>query len=226
MQEVENENLKYKFQFIYEGIRLDSAEDLIKTYKLNKDITWDYIYDNYLKINVHDHEYNNLLFKLKNMWYDDYINPWNCKEVFSLNNQELKYMLLSMIGADAIEKEINPILVDRQSIRKKQPRYKVLGKNGHKVNKRFKNGDLKEDFVEYDDIYELYYFDKNVLNTDSNVYYVKCKDTSTNKIYYIYVNGDDDRCKYDAISAIAWTMRDYEGNPFTKEEYLSIFAEA
>lgn len=226
MRKFENDQYTLEASFYWEGIQFDTLEDLVRLMKLNTDFTWDYVRWYYLDLQTDEPEYLQLLDEAEKMWHDENIKPWTAKEVFRLTNQEQKYLLFSMIGPDQIEQEMNPTLVDRQTLTKKQPRYTVEGKDGHKVTKRFSNEQLKEDLVEYQDTYELYYFDKSKLGTENNVYYVKCKDTSTDRVYYLYVDGTDERCKYDAISAIAWTMRDPEGNPFTKEDYLSIVAEA
>lgn len=226
MRKFENDLYSIEASFYWEGIQFNSLEELIKLMKLNEDFTWDYVRWYYLDLQTDEPEYLQLLDEAEALWNDSNVKPWTAKEIFKLDNQEQKYLLFSMIGPDEIEKEMNPTLVDSQTLIKKQPRYTVEGKTGHKVTNKFKNEDLKETFVEYEDTYQLYYFDKSKLGTESNVYYVRCKDTSTERVYYIYVDGTDDRCNTDAVSAIAWTMRDPDGVPFTKEEYLQIHAEA
>lgn len=226
MRKFENEEYTIEASFYWEGIQFDTLEEMIKCMKLNEDFTWEYVRWYYLDLQTEEPEYLQLLDEAEKLWNDPTVKPFTAKEVFRLVNQEQKYLLFSMIGPDQIEQEMEPTLIDSQTLVKRQPRYVVEGKDGHKVTKRFKKDDLKEDMVEYEDTYELYFFDKSKLGTEDNVYYVKCKDTSTNRQYYLYVDGTDERCKYDAVSAIAWTMRDPEGNPFTKEEYLQIVAEA
>ena len=226
MQKFENDEYTLEVSYHWEGIQFDNLKDMIKCIKLNKDFTWEYVRWYYLDLQTDEPEYLQQLEEAEKLWNDPNVQPFTAKEVFMLTNQEQKFLLFSMIGPDQIEKEMEPTLVDKQTLLKRQPRYNVDGKKQHKVTERFKKDMLSQNIVEYEDTYELYYFDKSKLGTDEDVFYVKCKDTSTDRIYYLYVDGTDERCKNDAVSAIAWTMRDPEGNPFTKEEYLEIFAEA
>lgn len=224
MRKFENEDYTMEASFYWDGIQFETLDQLVKTMKLNKDFTWEYVKDYYLDLQTDEPEYLELLKETEELW--NTTQPWTAKEVFSLTNQEQKYLLLSMIAPEQIEEEMSPVLVDRQTLTKTQPRYNVDGKTGHKVTKRFKPDQVNENLIQFEDTYELYYFDKSKLGTENDVYYVKCKDTSTDRVYYIYVDGTDPRCKTDAISAIAWTMRDPEGKPFSKEDYLNIFTEA
>jgi hypothetical protein len=226
MRKFENEEYTLEMSFYWDSIQFDELIDIIRLMKLNSDYTWDYVRWYFLDLQTDEKEYLDALKEAEELWNNPEVKPWTAKEVFMLSNQEQKYLLFSLIGPDQIEQEMNPTLVDSQTLVKRQPRYNVEGKDGHKVTRRFTPEQLKQDFVEYQDTYELYYFDKSKLGTENNVYYVKCKDTSTDRVYYLYVDGSDPRCQTDAISAIAWTMRDPEGNPFTREQYLTIYAEA
>jgi len=218
-------NLDYKnFKYFYEEIKLDSLVDLIRILKINKDNTWDHIKNRYL--HIENSEYDEIIKKAKEIWDDNRVRPWNAVDAFKLTNQELKYKILSLIGPEEIQKVIEPKLIDRKVIIKKQPRYKISGKKSHKVTEVFKKEELIEEIHEFEDIYELYLIDKNKLNTPEDICYVKCKDTSTDRIYYLYVDSSDSRCNSDAISAIAWTMRFPNGEPFTKEDYLNLYSEA
>jgi hypothetical protein len=228
MRTFENEEKGYTLEasFYWDGIRWDTLEQMIKTMKLNEDFTWEYVRWYYLDLQTDEEEYLALVDECEQLWHDENVKPWTATEVFALQNQEQKYLLLSMIGADKIESEMEPTLVDRQVLTKQQPRYAVTSKGEHKLRDRFKKSELIESSTTYEDIYELYKFDKSKLETNNDVYFVKCKDTSTDRVYYIYVDGRDERCNRDAISAIAWTMRDPDGEPFTKEMYLQLKAEA
>jgi hypothetical protein len=226
MRKFENEEYTLEANFYWDGIRFETLEEMIKTIKINTDFTWEYVRDYYLDLQTNEPEYLALVEECRELWYDENVRPWTAKEIFSLQNQEQKYLLLSLIGADEIEKEMEPTLVDRKVLSKSQPRFDIKSKGSHKLTKRFKKDELIEDNITYEDIYELYKFDKSKLNTNNDVYFVKCKDTSTDRVYYIYVDGRDNRCNSDAISAIAWTMRDPDGEPFTPEMYLQLKAEA
>lgn len=228
MRKFENKEKGYTIEasFYWEGIKFDTVEQMMKTIKLNPDFTWDYVRWYYLDLQTDEPEYLQLVDECEKLWHDENCKPWTAKEIFALDNQEQKYLLFSMIGADKIEEEMQPTLIDRQVLNKTQYRYDVKNKGVHKLTERFKREDLTEEEVTYEDIYELYKFDKSKLNTNNDVFYVRCKDTSTDRVYYLYVDGKDERCNSDAVSAIAWTMRDPDGVPFTKEMYLQLKSEA
>ena len=61
-----------------------------------------------------------------------------------------------------------------------------------------------------------------MLLTEEDVFLVKCKDTSTDRIYHIYVDPNISGATTDAISAIASTMRTSDGKPLTKEQYIDL----
>ena len=86
------------------------------------------------------------------------------------------------------------------------------------------NADLKPYTHEFEDVYELYKVSSNLLGLEKrlwqNVYFVKCKCASSDRMYYIYVHPEAAK-NHDAIEAIAWTMR-WNGIPLTKEQYLHL----
>lgn len=156
---------------------------------------------------------------VKEMWDD--INPISVKEAFEQKNAETRRIYFDCIGVVELFKAADPKLLDKQVVKKKRMRW-----------------DEKNDPYEYDfeDVYELYSVDPNKLyeGTDDNVTRwrartkytaVRCWCTSTNREYWIYVpesaalqDGireweEEERKKYDALKAIAWTIRIDVTNP-------------
>ncbi len=147
--------------------------------------------------------------------WDD-ITPITVQEALVLDNTELRRIYFSCIGVEKLFKELEPVLKDRQVIKKKRMKW-----------------DDANDPVEYEfeDVYELYeiegkkLFEKDKLGREPNpIYAVRCWCTTTNREYWLYVNeqaalGDtrwvplDKDKKYDAIQAIAWTIRIDVQNP-------------
>lgn len=87
--------------------------------------------------------------------------------------------------------------------------------------------------ITYDDEYTLLSIPKSTMKIDTsngepNVYMVKCKDTSTSRVYYLYIKPEF--AKGSAIDAIASTFQIEDENgqmrPITREEYLAMDAES
>ena len=154
--------------------------------------------------------------ELKDFWND--IKPMTFKEIAKMKNLEERRVGILCLGLERLAKEIKPKLIDKQTI-KKVTNY--LDREGNLVQKKF------------NDTYELYevdgkYFSEGITNSWQkmpNSYFVKCKDTSTDREYFIWVEpqsvfqtnkGENSREYYDrekgakqinAIQAIAWTIQ-------------------
>lgn len=148
---------------------------------------------------------------VEEMW--EHISPITTKEAFEQKNAEARRIYFDCIGVVELFKSANPQLLDKQVIKKKRTRW-----------------DDKNDSYEYEfeDVYELYAVDPNELykgtETDNSRWRarsmyiaVRCWCTSTNREYWIYVPEDaalkegyrnwDEKKQYDAVKAIAWTIR-------------------
>ena len=145
----------------------------------------------------------------------DSIKAVTVKDALAIPNTEIRRVYFNCIGVQKLFKELDPILRDRQVIKKKRTKWDD-------------NNDPQE--YTFEDVYELYeiegkkLFDKNRWNQEPNpVFAVRCWCTTTNREYWLYVNdqaalGDtrwplDKDKKYDAIQAIAWTIRLDVENP-------------
>lgn len=154
---------------------------------------------------------------IQEMW--DSIVPISTKEAFEQKNAEMRRLYFDCIGVIELFKAANPTLLDKQVVKKKRTRW-----------------DEKNDPYEYEfeDIYELYAIDPNELykgtETDnsrwrarSKYIAVRCWCTSTQREYWIYVPETnalkpgyrewDEKKEYDAVQAIAWTIRIDIKNP-------------
>lgn len=161
-------------------------------------------------------KYRNTPFKgLEDIWED--IVPISFKEIVSeIQNIEQRRIAVGCLGLENIYKEVNPTLIKSETISKETF---WVGENGELIKKNF------------EDTYELYEVKGNVWGegTDfgwrnpNNVHFVKCKDTSTDREYFIWVDAQSvyrtnnkDKWlsssenfgeKITPIQAIAWTIQ-------------------
>ena len=157
---------------------------------------------------------------VEEMW--DSIVPITIQEAFSERNAERRRVYFDCIGVEKIFKNLNPKSLDKQVIKKKRHRW-------DEKNEPWTH--------EFEDEYELFSIDPKELYATSDLsdwqkqrqatkyVAVRCKCTSTQREYWIYVpeeeaicNGarvwdDDKKKRYDAIKAIAWTIRIDITNP-------------
>lgn len=142
---------------------------------------------------------------IEEMW--ESIKPATVKEALAKDNAEERRVYFDCIGIQKLFQSLEPVLLDRQVLTKKRTKW-----------------DDKGDPIEYEfeDVYELYeidgykMFDKDQWGrSPSPVYAVRCWCTTTNREYWLYVNEEAatgerwnrENAKYDAVRAIAWTIR-------------------
>lgn len=150
--------------------------------------------------------------ELYDIWDD--IKPLKFKQIASLPNLEQRRVGINCLGLERLVKEIKPKLISKETIKKETT---WVNEKGELVSKNF------------NDTYELYEVDGKIFSEGlhrweemSNSYYVKCKDTSTDREYLLWVdlnsvyitNNENDRYghdfslkKVDAVSSIAWTIQ-------------------
>lgn len=139
------------------------------------------------------------------MW--DSVIPVTVEEALAIPNTEIRRTYFDCIGIETLFKELKPSLLDKQVVKKKRTRWDD-------------NNDPYE--YEFEDVYELYEIEgKKLYEKDrwgqepAPVYAVRCWCTTTNREYWLYVPREaatgvrwsTDTPKYDAIRAIAWTIR-------------------
>ncbi|HTF81653.1 MAG TPA: hypothetical protein VL947_08005, partial [Cytophagales bacterium] len=131
-------------------------------------------------------------------------------EALALQNAEQRMIALTVFSPDEFISAVNAELLDMQSITKKNIRW---------------DAQLQPYMHVYEDVYSLYKISafelglENIARTPS-IYFVKCRCTSTDKIYYLYVP-EAVAASRDAVEAIAWTYR-FNGKPLTKSQYLHL----
>lgn len=149
--------------------------------------------------------------QLAEFWDD--IEPITFSDILSITNTENRRVAFKYYGIERLYNEVNPTLLNKKTLKKKTT---WVDKDGKLVTHKFK------------DTYELYKVDGSVLSSNiknnwqkiDDCYFVKCKDTSTDRVYLIWVdissvyrtnNSDWFRDGYDkkvnAIQAIAWTIQ-------------------
>lgn len=154
---------------------------------------------------------------LEDVWED--IEPMTFQEIATLfQNIEERRVAINCLGIVQLSKEVDPQLVNEKIIFKET--YWV-DENGDLIKKRF------------EDKYQLYKVDgskwsKGIeqpswFRVPNSVYFVKCKDTSTDREYFIWIDptsvyrinyrpdyttsAEDYGLKINAIQAIAWTIQ-------------------
>lgn len=143
---------------------------------------------------------------VNDMW--DSITPVTVEEALQQTNTEDRRTYFDAIGVEKLFKQLNPTLKNRQVIKKKRTRWDD-------------NNDSYE--YEFEDVYELYEMPGEKLFTTDRwnnkprpVYAVRCWCTTTNREYWLYVPVEAaagtswwniENATYDAIRAIAWTIR-------------------
>ena len=150
---------------------------------------------------------------VKDMW--ESIIPVTVEEALQQPNAEDRRVYFDAIGVEKLFKQLNPTLRDKQVIKKKRTRW----------------DDSNDPYeYEFEDVYELYEMPGEKLfvtdrwgNKPNPVYAVRCWCTTTNREYWLYVPVEAaaggtwwniiDAGNYDAIRAIAWTIRINVENP-------------
>jgi hypothetical protein len=144
---------------------------------------------------------------IEEMWSS--IKPATVEQALARNNAEERRVFFDCIGVVELFKQLEPTLRDRQVIKKKRTKWDD-------------NNDPYQ--YEFEDVYELYeidgskMFEKDQWGREPNpVFAVRCWCTTTNREYWLYVNSEaatgqrwfsaGDDANYDAIRAIAWTIR-------------------
>jgi len=148
--------------------------------------------------------------QLEDIWNE--IQPLTFKEIAQFENLEQRRVGIVCLGLERLVSEVKPTLLNSKTISKTTT---WINEEGELVTKKFK------------DTYELYevsgeYFSKGLKDSwrrMDNCYYVKCKDTSTDREYFIWVDlssvyrtnnhnaWDFEKTKVNAIQCIAWTIQ-------------------
>ena len=148
--------------------------------------------------------------QLSDFW--DEIVPLTFKDIAQFENLEKRRIGINHLGLERLIESVKPTLVESKTLKMSTSRIDT-------------NGELVEH--QYDDTYELYSVSKDYFNEGitgwnkmrDDVYYVKCKDTSTDREYLIWVDADsvnltNGGSRWDtsnehlnAINAIAWTIQ-------------------
>ncbi len=148
--------------------------------------------------------------ELEDVW--EHIEPLSFKEIAKFKNLEERRVGILCLGIEKLVKEISPKLVNSVTLKK----------NTTWINEK---GELET--KAFDDTYELYKVEGKHFTgglerwqTMEDCYYIKCKDTSTDREYLIWVdirsvyrtNIDKnswgiDVDKINAIQCVAWTIQ-------------------
>jgi len=150
-------------------------------------------------------------FNQPEIWDD--IVPITFKEIASeISNIEQRRIAIGCLGLENLVKEIKPKMIGSETLKKKTTFVKP-------------DGELET--IKFEDTYKLYEVSGKSLGLtdrgDRNFHYVKCKDTSTDREYLIWVDapsvyrannpgswtnsGEDYGKKITPIQAIAWTIQ-------------------
>lgn len=134
-----------------------------------------------------------------------WIEPFTVKEALGLANEEQKRIAMSVFNAEQILSDGDLKSVGKETLTKTHPRWTVGA-----------DGEMSEETVTFEDTYELFIGNINNSRGVNAVYgIVKCKDTSTEREYYLFVDVATKRDRNreileytkDPIEAIALTFR-------------------
>jgi hypothetical protein len=146
--------------------------------------------------------------QLEDFW--DKIEPLTFKEIAKIPNLEERRVAIFCLGLEKLTKEVNPTLISRETISKTT---QWVDKNGETIEHTF------------EDTYELFEVDGSYFSEGldswrkmANSHYVRCKDTSTDREYLLWVDFDsvkitngfnylDRGFEVNSIMAIAWTIQ-------------------
>jgi hypothetical protein len=147
--------------------------------------------------------------QLEDIWND--IVPMSFKEIAKLPNLEQRRVGVLCLGLERLASEVQPKLLSKKTLKKSTA---WVDENGKLVTTKF------------NDTYELYevsgeYFNEGLQdwNKMANAYFIKLKDTSTDRNYFIWIEpqsvyntNNENRWEYDikkinAIQCIAWTIQ-------------------
>jgi len=118
--------------------------------------------------------------ELSDIWND--IIPLTFSEIAQIENIEHRRIAINYFGIDKLIKEVEPKLISKKTLKKKST---------------WTNSAGKTETINFSDTYELYEVSGEKIftgiynkfsRTTENVYYVKCKDTSTDREYLIWVD--------------------------------------
>ena len=148
---------------------------------------------------------------LADFWND--IVPATFSDIAQLPNLEQRRIGIGALGIERLISEVNPTLIDKKTLNK---------------STTWINGEGKLETIEYKDTYELYQVKGEVFSqglgnhqTMTDSFYVKCKDTSTDREYLIWIEPQSvfrtnrDNTWYqrnesykelNAIECVAWTI--------------------
>jgi hypothetical protein len=151
-----------------------------------------------------------VLSPLADFWND--IIPATFSDIARLENLEQRRIGIGALGIDKLISEVNPILIDKRTLDK---------------STTWINGNGKLETIEYKDTYELYQVKGEVFSkglgknqTMEDSFYVKCKDTSTDREYLIWIEPQsvfntnrsgwyqrgESHKELNAIECVAWTI--------------------
>jgi hypothetical protein len=146
--------------------------------------------------------------QLEEFW--DKIEPLTFKEIAKIPNLEERRVAIFCLGLEKLTKEVNPTLISKETISKTT---QWVDKKGETINH------------EFEDTYELFEVDGSYFSEGleswrkmANSHYVRCKDTSTDREYLLWVdinsvkstngfNYFDNDFGVNSIMAIAWTIQ-------------------
>lgn len=226
---------RVEMEFYYDGgIKFDDLTPYLRLHKTHFDNrSVEFVLNEFMPYDIEEQEFNewtkqqvrDVIQRIK----DEYptIEPFTANEILAMDNAELRYAAITALGSEKLVRDLDALIVDRQTIIKKQPQTSYNGK-GMKPSERLRLEDIETTMREYSDTYTLYKIDKSVIGSEmkEDVYIVGCNCTSTNKNYFLFIDGKNEDINKDAIKAIASTMIKDDGKALTKEEYLSIEAES
>jgi hypothetical protein len=175
--------------YIIDGFTGFTLNEALKLWKTRYDTFEDFKKDVFGTPDFYDY--------VQEIWHS--IENVSVTEAFGEPNVEKRRVYFNCIGVERLFRLMKPTLIDKQVIKKKRTKWDD-------------NNDPYE--YEFEDVYELYeiegkrLFERNQWGGEPEaIRAVRCRCTTTNREYWLYVPGSR-RVNFDtAIDAIAWTIR-------------------
>jgi len=213
-----------KKSYYVDGVEFDTMDDFLRIVKCDdEEFPMELIIKSFDKPNS---KYATSIDKMKKMY--EKAKLMTAKDALKFPNMEQRMVAIKYAGPEKIVTELGGKLISSETVSKTHKR--LTPKKSVKLDGVKPAGyevlleDMFDDEpVTFDDKYDLYKIDKKKLETDEDVFILHCVCPSTGRNYHIFI---EPKYATKAIDAVASTLRDKEGSPLSRAEYLEMECES
>ena len=174
-------------KYFYLGIEWDSVHDLIRVAKMDREMTAEQEIWRMSHGEVLNKKHQELLDTIRDDW--DTTPAFGAKDAFAQENAERRMQLFSRLDPAEWFDEINCELIDEATFDKTRDKTIIKSKDTLEERGFLKPEDLETETISYKDTYRLYRAPKDQFGSTSlqeDIFFIQCKDTSTDRVYYLY----------------------------------------